>query len=329
MNKLVTISIAAYNVEKYLNQTLDSLCDSRILDDIEVIVVDDGSKDNTYKIAEKYTQKYPRTFIAVHKENGGWGSTVNYSIKHAGGKYFRILDGDDLVNTQNFVEFLKKLKEFDADVFFSPYIRFDDESGKIIESFFSDKSNLVNKIININEINKKNFAMHSLTFATDLLRKNKISLMENCFYTDAEYIAKAMSFVNTAVVTDLPVYKYRIGREGQSVSIEGLKKHYSDAEKVARELVCFSKSDLWVNNDFLNEQTKRSIVYSYQALVISNHKDNLCEFDLFLKNAGLIFYDVNNIMISFLRKSNFKNVDFVSNLLQKKIQLANWVKKVR
>ena len=94
MDKILTISIAAYNVEKFLRSTLNSLCEQTVIEDLEIFVVDDGSTDETLCIAQEYEKKFPDSFFAVHKENGGYGSTVNYSIAHATGKYFKLLDGD-------------------------------------------------------------------------------------------------------------------------------------------------------------------------------------------------------------------------------------------
>ena len=93
--KLLTISIAAYNVEKFLDKTLSSLCNESISEDVEVLIIDDGSKDKTSDIAKKYEKKNPKIFKYVYKENGGHGSTINKGIELAQGKYFRVLDGDD------------------------------------------------------------------------------------------------------------------------------------------------------------------------------------------------------------------------------------------
>ena len=95
MTKLLTVSIAAYNMEKYIRQALDSLLSCRHAQSIEIFVIDDGGTDHTLEIAKEYAWKHPGTVIPVHKENGGYGSTINYSIEHATGKYFKQLDGDD------------------------------------------------------------------------------------------------------------------------------------------------------------------------------------------------------------------------------------------
>ena len=98
VEKILTITVPSYNVEKFLENTLDSFVDERVLDAIEVLVVDDGSKDRTAEIGKGYEAKYPGTFRVISKENGGHGSTINRGIKEARGKYFKVVDGDDWVD---------------------------------------------------------------------------------------------------------------------------------------------------------------------------------------------------------------------------------------
>ncbi len=109
--KILSVSIASYNVEKFLDQTLESCLVPEIMDRLEVIIVNDGSKDGTADVAKKYTEKWPDTFILVDKENGGYGSTVNVGIKTATGKYFRLLDGDDWFDKDGLREFIGILEQ--------------------------------------------------------------------------------------------------------------------------------------------------------------------------------------------------------------------------
>ena len=95
MEKILSVSIASYNVEKFIRKALDSCCIPEIMDRLEVLVVNDGSTDGTLQIAREYEKQYPQTFRVIDKKNGGYGSTVNASIKAATGRYFRLLDGDD------------------------------------------------------------------------------------------------------------------------------------------------------------------------------------------------------------------------------------------
>ena len=99
-NKLLTISIAAYNVEQYLKKCLDSFIEPSIMSQLEVLIVNDGSKDSTLEIAREYEKKYPDTFKAIDKPNGGHGSTINTAIENATGKYFKVIDSDDCVITE-------------------------------------------------------------------------------------------------------------------------------------------------------------------------------------------------------------------------------------
>ena len=103
MNKVLTITVPSYNVEKFLENTLDSFLDERILEDLEVLIVDDGSKDRTAEIGKQYEERYPDTFRVISKENGGHGSTINRGIKEARGTYFKVVDGDDWVDRKSVV----------------------------------------------------------------------------------------------------------------------------------------------------------------------------------------------------------------------------------
>lgn len=101
MQKLLTIVVPSYNAEKYLRYNLDSLCLEEILDELEVIVVDDGSKDSTGKIIDEYAKRFPGTVIPIHKENGGHGSGINTGIRCATGVYFRVIDADDWADAED------------------------------------------------------------------------------------------------------------------------------------------------------------------------------------------------------------------------------------
>ena len=110
IKKILTISIAAYNVERFISNTLDSLVSLsgeslEMLKRLEIIVVNDGSKDNTENIVKKYVDKYPFAVNLITKENGGYGSTINVAAKAANGKYFKLLDGDDTFITENISDY--------------------------------------------------------------------------------------------------------------------------------------------------------------------------------------------------------------------------------
>ena len=109
MEKILSISVAAYNVEQFIVQNIESFLGTSVSSKIEVLIIDDGSKDCTAQIVKEYEMKYPEIIKLIHQENSGPGSTVNNGIQHANGKYFRMVDGDDWVNTndlENYIHFL-------------------------------------------------------------------------------------------------------------------------------------------------------------------------------------------------------------------------------
>ena len=128
MEKVLTVTVPAYNVERYLNQTLESFIHEDIMKDIEVLIIDDGSKDRTALIGKQYEQRYPDTFRVISKENGGHGSTINRGIREANGDYFKVVDGDDWVNTSDFVKLVQELKSCTAEYVVTNYYEVNDKS---------------------------------------------------------------------------------------------------------------------------------------------------------------------------------------------------------
>ena len=119
--KVLTLVIPVYNTEKYVKRCLDSILIEDVLEDIEVITVNDGSKDGSVEILRRYEKMYPNSVVVIDKENGGHGSTVNAGLEKATGKYFRVIDSDDWVNSHDFVTFVNKLKNEDADLVVTNY----------------------------------------------------------------------------------------------------------------------------------------------------------------------------------------------------------------
>lgn len=236
-NKVLTISIAAYNVEKFIKKTLDSLI-IKNMEILEVLVINDGSKDNTLEIAKEYEKKYPNTFRVINKENGGYGSTINAGIKYATGKYFKQLDGDDWYVTKNLNDLCLKLQTIDTDIVYTPYIKhnINDNSEEIVENDITNYS----KITDLEEAikyAKPVLYMHNLAFKTDIFRNNNIKIDENCFYTDTEYVIFPIIYSKTISILNIPIYVYRYGDENQSVGRLGRLKHYKDHIRMSNSLL--------------------------------------------------------------------------------------------
>ena len=130
MEKLLTITVPTYNVEKYLAQCLDSFVLEEDRELLEVLIVNDGSTDTSADIAKTYVERYPDVFTLINKENGGHGSTINAGIKAATGKYFKVVDSDDWVDKAAMKNLMECLKKSDSDLVYSNYYWIDNRTGK-------------------------------------------------------------------------------------------------------------------------------------------------------------------------------------------------------
>jgi len=109
LDKVLSVVVPTYNSENYLRTNLDSFCIDEIIDCIEVLIINDGSTDKSLSIAMEYEEKYPDTFRVISKENGGHGSGINYGIKYATGKYFKVVDSDDWVGREGIIKLVSAL----------------------------------------------------------------------------------------------------------------------------------------------------------------------------------------------------------------------------
>ena len=140
MEKVLTVIIPTYNMENYLRYCLDSLLIKEFLKQLEVLIINDGSKDGSSVIGHEYEQLYPEIFRVIDKENGNYGSCINRGLKEAKGKYVKILDADDSFNTDNFESFVSFLIQTDADLILSDFavVNMNREVKKIISYRFGE-----------------------------------------------------------------------------------------------------------------------------------------------------------------------------------------------
>ena len=237
-DKLLTISVAAYNVADFIEETLASLL-VRDLDQIEVLVVDDGATDATASIADAFAEKHGPSFRVIRKENGGYGSTVTRSISEARGKYFRLLDGDDWYDKDGLSALLRILAHTDADLVVTPWIRQVPGSPEIRDILLEVPAG---EYLFENLPSPKALAMHGATFRTAILRQANIDLPLHCFYTDILYVSSALRHVETVRVTHIPVYHYRLGIDGQTVSDESRLRNVGDMATVLERLASIHDS---------------------------------------------------------------------------------------
>lgn len=294
MTKIITFSVAAYNVEQYLTKMCDSFLALNKNDEIEVLLIDDGSNDKTPLIAREYATKYPDTFSLITKVNGGHGSTINTGIQYASGKYFKAIDGDDWVD-KSCVNVIDKLKTIEADMIITDYyLCYPDRSERVNYSSTLDE----NKIYQFEQVCNSNqwIRYHNVIYRTELLRSFFTPLDEHCFYVDTEFLTFYIPYIKTVSYIKSPVYCYRLGNDGQSVSIPSRKKHIQDSEKVAERLLSYysekkniltpntqrylldgiSKHILWVSEGYLffspNKEYKKKLDKLY-FLVKNNYPE--------------------------------------------------------
>lgn len=311
-HKVLTVSIAAYNVEKYIEECLAPFTQAGVYERCEVIVIDDGGTDHTKEIAERFARMYPETFQVIHKANGGWGSTVNTGIRLAHGRYFKQLDGDDYFDSETLNSFLDALEKAETDIVLSPYVTFVSDTKEIIEQskpaeYFGAE---LNKEYEICTLDPKYMAMHQCTFKTSLLQNGMDPLLEHAFYTDVEYTIKAFCASSTVLFVPMTVYWYRVGRDGQSMSTESMRKHYKEHEAVVFRIADFLR-DKENAPGYAIASNRLVIMLGWQYLFYSKlsaplqHFQEVKAFDRKLKNMYPEFYKRCGKGAKLLRMTHF------------------------
>ena len=316
MEKILSISIAAYNIEKYICSTIESLINRDVLDKMEILIISDGSTDNTVKTGKEYEKKYPGSVRVIEKENGGWGSTVNTGIINARGKYFKLIDGDDQAMTENLPAFVQYLEKNNYDLVLTPYIEFIDETGALKEKI--SYGEFARGGIAASDIPENAYLnMHECCFKTSLLKENHIKITEKCFYTDVEFVIKGLSVTKTVGFLDKIIYKYRVARAEQSMSINGCRKHYKDHLKMMYNMLEFEKN--YSGNTrikkVIQNRLKKVVMMQYNIFCFlegnREQKREVKMFDERLKQEYYSYYNVPMKKIKALRYSAFLIYRFI------------------
>lgn len=285
MDKIISFAIPCFNSSEYMSKCIDLLIP--VGDEIEILIIDDGStKDNTFEIAKNYQDKYPSIVRAIHQENKGHGGAVNTGLKNAKGKYFKVVDSDDWVNTEDVLNLLNHIKnnKEDIDLYVTNYV---------YEKVYENQSHSINYIKELkpNTVlsweDTKPFPalspmlMHSLLYRTSLLRDEvKLELPEHTFYVDNIYAYSPLSKVKTIYYINMDFYHYFIGRSDQSVTTKNMFNRYEQQLRVFNEM--FNANTY----NSLKSLTKRLRVYlrhdlkqlyAVTAFFVIGSKDNVKE----------------------------------------------------
>ena len=226
--KTLTFVVPAYNMTEYLERCVMSLIAAKRNDDIEVLIVDDGSSDGTLEMAQKFETRYPGIVRAIHQENKGHGGAVNTGIAAASGMYVKVVDADDWVGPESLEQVMAVLRE-EADS--------TEPIDMLVTNYVYDKVGKRNKhVVNFRHAMKSGerltwndlghfglaeyILMHALTYRTAVVRESGMQLPEHTFYVDFIYAYQPFPWVKTMKYLDTPFYHYFIGRDGQSVQTD-------------------------------------------------------------------------------------------------------------
>lgn len=239
--KLLTVTVPCYNSQDYMENCIDSLLPGGDL--VEIIIIDDGSRDLTGTIADRYAAMYPDIVKVVHQENGGHGEGINQGLRHATGKYFKVVDSDDTLSA-DFPRFLELLAECDrqggVDLFVTNYFYVHDD-GKGDRSIRYTNALPEGRIFHWDETRPfkmhQLLTIHSCTFRTALMRDWAQPLPKHIFYEDNLMVCQTLPEVKSLFYMDADLYRYWIGRPDQSVQKNVMMGRYAHQLLVAER--CF------------------------------------------------------------------------------------------
>lgn len=249
--KYITFAVPCYNSQDYMRRCVDSLLAGGR--DVEIILINDGSSDDTGRIADEYQLMHPDIVRAVHKSNGGHGSGVNKGLELARGLYYKVVDSDDWLDTDAYAKLLRRIKDLCGggraefgrgvpDLFVCNYVYDHLDAGK---KRSMDYRNVFprEELCGWNDIGhfrpSQYLIMHSLMFRTDVLKASGVKLPEHTFYVDNLFSYQPLPFAERIYYMDIDLYHYYLGRDDQSVNEKVLMKRIDQQIRVT-ELVAKS-----------------------------------------------------------------------------------------
>ena len=265
--KLLSIAIPCYNSQDYMEKCIESLLVGG--EEVEILVVDDGSSDRTAEIADAYAAKYPTIVKAIHQENGGHGEAVNTGIRNATGLYFKVVDSDDWVNKEAYIKILETLYEL---------LRGPQTVDLLISNFVYEKQGAARKKVmqyrrclpqdrvfgweEVKHMPKgKYLLMHSMIYRTELLHECGLELPKHTFYVDNLFAFEPLPYVKNLYYLDVNFYRYFIGRDDQSVNEKVMIKRIDQQIRVNKLMV-----DAYINCPNTDKHLK-NYMFSYLDII--------------------------------------------------------------
>lgn len=234
--KVLSFIIPAYNSQQFLDKCICSMLSLPVLEKLEIIVVNDGSKDETAETAKKYCLQYPDTVRLINQENKGHGGALNTGCAAATGKYLKVIDADDWVLTENLPDYIAMLENCQSDVVLTHHHTVDISSGEIKgwKAYPRQYGEAVDMetVMGSWDCYERSLTFHGITYRTDFYQAIGYRLAEHVFYEDHEYATYPCCYAKSITPLDLFVYEYRIGDVNQSVSQANQLARVGHMEKV-------------------------------------------------------------------------------------------------
>ncbi|SEI49259.1 Glycosyltransferase involved in cell wall bisynthesis [Lachnospiraceae bacterium A10] len=265
--KLISFAVPCYNSSEYMTKCIESILPGG--DDIEILIVDDGSTDRTAQIADAYEEKYPGICRAIHQENGGHGEAVNTGLKNATGLYYKVVDSDDWLDYDAYMDVLRTLKRLVAegtpvDMLLTNYVYekvYTGHQRRMVYRYLFPENTLCGWEDMKHNIKGFTILMHSVIYRTEMLRECGLKLPKHTFYVDNLFVYEPLPYVKTIYYLDVDFYRYFIGRAGQSVAEQTMIKRIDQQLRVNYRMV--DAIDLWS----IEEEHLRKYMLGYLEMI--------------------------------------------------------------
>lgn len=238
MNPVLTIAVPTYNMERWLEKNLQTYCDNRLENRLEVICLNNASEDRSREIISHYVEKHPNIFKLYDRETRGYGSSINAAIAGAAGHYFRIVDADDWVDTEELVRLVDALADCDADVVLTDYEIVNMQTGQMIPVSAKEQGVSYGVVYHDFEFPVKTLpSIHGTTYRTGLLTDCGFYMQDNMFFVDEEYVVLPYLTAKSVEYFPFDVYRYQVANPEQSTSPKNRAKYREHREKILKRLI--------------------------------------------------------------------------------------------
>ena len=237
-NYVLTIAVPTFNMAWCLEKNLETYFHETLKGRLEVLILNNASEDDSAEIAQKFCCRVPEIYTLIHRDSRGYGSSINEAIKSAQGAYFRIVDADDWVNTQELVRFVDALENCKAEIVLTDYQIVDmqtqkavrvraDEYGIEYNELYSDFTPCIKSLPSI----------HNTTYRTAMLRQMGLCMQDNMFFVDEEYVVLPYLKAERVIYYCFDVYRYQVANPEQSTSPKNRGIYFRHREAVLKRLL--------------------------------------------------------------------------------------------